>query len=166
MEASTVNDPAVDAATDVAEPSATAIPDGEPAAADSQTGAEPTPGDDSPAIAPENFRLEDVPEELRPHAERIEAQFKAAYTRRRQEEAQQLAQLREAHERLERLRDPETGLQELNRLAEELGYEPTGQPDPDVEAGDLTQNLPPELAEKLQAVDELKQAEEDRRGVR
>lgn len=143
-----------------ADPDASAADPGAPAATPEQPPSPEGQADDGP------FRLEDVPDEVRPHAERLQAQFKAALTRARQEDRAPLAEAKEALELHRRLNgdDQDDALAALNELAEKLGFEPNGEPQPQVQPTEAElDKLPPEVRERLEQVEELRAAEEKRR---
>lgn len=115
----------------------------------------------------EVFRLEDVPEELRPHAERLQKQFQATLTRNRQQDRQQVQQAEQAMQLVEALNDPDPSNRRatFEALADRIGYEAASEVASAAEEADEDplKDLPEAVRERLSQVDELRQADERRK---
>lgn len=144
---------------------------GEAEAPAAGTDAGPTTGSEGegePSGGDEVFRLEDVPDEVRPHAERLQRQMQATLSRARAQDREEFAAQREAIQMWERLNDPDQAGEALEELADRLGYEPAGarqvaEAAQNGSGGESTElELPPELQEKLARVDQLSEAEQKR----
>ena len=80
---------------------------------------QPAPDADDSFASP--LSIDELDEPLREPARRIEAQFKSAYTRARQADREETAEMREFWERLN---DEERSEEAINELAAKFGFEP------------------------------------------
>lgn len=111
-------EPGNDPAPEVAGESESPTPSPEAAATETETpAAEETPSADNEDV----FRLADVPEDVRPHAERLQKQMQAALSRARAEDAEKVQRAERALELVDALNDPDNARSTLQELASRLG---------------------------------------------